>query len=98
MTPYRLDFGRYTAKGYESFGQIIIELPMNLHPLPDSNEADMSAILSEKDLERVGWKFGTRGKRPQPRFYLIGNRPGKFEYPDPATFKTEYGYEVWITR
>jgi hypothetical protein len=43
---------------------------MNLQPLPDSNEADMSAILSEKDLERVGWKFGTRGKRPQPRFYV----------------------------
>ena len=100
MNPYWLNFGRYnfSRRKYESFGHIIIELPINLKSLPDSNEVDMRAILSAEDMAMLGWEFGTSSKNPQPRFYFNQKRPGKFEYPGPPNFKTECGYEVWVTR
>jgi hypothetical protein len=100
MNPYWLDFGRYNIpeREYESFGHIIIEVPMNLPILAGSNQADMSAVLSAKDMDRLDLEFDTRGKSPRPRFYLGVKRPGKFECPCPPTFKTENGYEVWVTR
>jgi hypothetical protein len=101
MNAYWLDFGRYnlfSEKGYESFGHLIIELPISLQCIPRSNEVDMTAILSENDMERLSREFDARWTSAGPRFYLSMTKPAKFEYPGPATLKTESGYEVWVTR
>ena len=83
MTAYWLNFIRHR----QSFGHIIIELPITLQTIPGSNEVDMTAILSEKDMQRLGSEFKTLWVDPQPRFYLSSFRPGKFEYPDPTHFQ-----------
>jgi hypothetical protein len=77
MNAYWLDFGRYnlTERGYESFGHMIIELPMSLQCIPGSNEVDMTAILSENDMERLSREFDARWASPGPRSILVSRDP-----------------------